>query len=162
MLDSQFKNTELIDYDKYALIGAILSIDKEKEVLCILKAISNLKILAIQSLIDFRLNKIFNNWIALGELSYKLSTEICCRNDLYELISYFITGLEQQSRVIITDTLPLNIAIDGNVSPPISLTNNEELNILLTVVSHAPSHVIIKNQELLSQKLLETFRALGQ
>ena len=55
-----------------------------------------------------------------------------------------------------------SVHFDGNVSPPISLTNNEELNILLTVVSHAPSHVIIKNQELLSQKLLETFRALGQ
>ena len=111
---------------------------------------------------EFRNSRLLSNWKELGELAYKLTNEIDNRIELYELISYFISGVENQSRVTITDTLPLNIVVDGKIYPPLEYTNDSDINLLLSVISEGPSHVVIKNQDVLSKELLDTFRALGQ
>ena len=162
VLDLCFKDINLRDYDKYALIGALLSVDKENEKKQIYNTIINLKIISLESLMDFRLTRLLKSWNELAELAYKLSKEVNNREELYELISYFISGIEKQSRVTITDTNPINLAIDGNVLSPIAFTSDHDINLLITVISEGPSHLIIKNQDILSKKLLDTFRALGQ
>ena len=162
VLDLCFKDINLHNYDKYALIGALLSVDKENEKKQIYNTIINLKIISLESLMDFRLARLLKSWNELAELAYKLSKEVNNREELYELISYFISGIEKQSRVTITDTNPINLAIDGNVLSPIAFTSDHDINLLITVISEGPSHLIIKNQDILSKKLLDTFRALGQ
>lgn len=157
-----FKDSNLSNYDKFALLGALLSVDKNNDKKIIYSSIVKLKVIALTSLMEFRNSRLLSNWKELGELAYKLTNEIDNRIELYELISYFISGVENQSRVTITDTLPLNIVIDGKIYPPLEYTNDSDINLLLSVISEGPSHVVIKNQDVLSKELLDTFRALGQ
>lgn len=158
----RFKDSNLSNYDKFALLGALLSVDKNNDKKIIYSSIVKLKVIALTSLMEFRNSRLLSNWKELGELAYKLTNEIDNRIELYELISYFISGVENQSRVTITDTLPLNIVVDGKVYPPLEYTNDSDINLLLSVISEGPSHVVIKNQDVLSKELLDTFRALGQ
>lgn len=158
----RFKDSNLSNYDKFALLGALLSVDKNNDKKIIYSSIVKLKVIALTSLMEFRNSRLLSNWKELGELAYKLTNEIDNRIELYELISYFISGVENQSRVTITDTLPLNIVVDGKIYPPLEYTNDSDINLLLSVISEGPSHVVIKNQDVLSKELLDTFRALGQ
>ncbi|MBQ4072392.1 MAG: hypothetical protein IJD50_01540 [Clostridia bacterium] len=158
----RFKDSNLSNYDKFALLGALLSVDKNNDKKIIYSSIVKLKVIALTSLMEFRNPRLLSNWKELGELAYKLTNEIDNRIELYELISYFISGVENQSRVTITDTLPLNIVVDGKIYPPLEYTNDSDINLLLSVISEGPSHVVIKNQDVLSKELLDTFRALGQ
>lgn len=158
----RFKDSNLSNYDKFALLGALLSVDKNNDKKIIYSSIVKLKVIALTSLMEFRNSRLLSNWKELGELAYKLTNEIDNKIELYELISYFISGVENQSRVTITDTLPLNIVVDGKIYPPLEYTNDSDINLLLSVISEGPSHVVIKNQDVLSKELLDTFRALGQ
>ncbi len=162
VLNSKFKDSNIAIYDRFALIGALLSVDQDNDKRSIANAIVGLKCIAIESLIEFRLCHLKKNWNELATIAYKLSNEISSKNDLYELISYFISGIDKPSRVIITDSLPPNIMVNGDIFPPFEFTKQFDLDLLLSVISKSPSHVIIKNQELLSNNLLETFRTLGK
>ena len=147
--------------DKHSLIGALISIDYEKEKLDLKKAIANIKIIAIDSILQFRLPSLIRSWESLGQLATNLILRISTREELYELISYFINSNEYSPRITITSTDPIKIAIDGNLYSPIKFTNNSEYNILLSIIRLHPSHIIIKNPLLLSTDLLATFKTLG-
>ncbi len=147
--------------DKHSLIGALISIDYEKEKLDIRQAIADLKIIAIDSLLQFRLPGLITSWESLARLVKNLISSISTRNELYELISYFINSNGYSPRITITSTDPIKIAIDGNLYSPIQFTNNTEYNILLSVIRLHPSHIVIKNPSLLSIELLATFKTLG-
>ena len=147
--------------DKQSLIGALISIDYEKEKLDLQKAITNIKIIAIDSLLQFRLHSLIRSWESLARIVRNLILSISTREELFELISYFINSNEYSPRITITSTDPVKIAIDGNLYSPIKFTDNTEYNILLSVIRLHPSHIIINNPSLLSTDLLATFKTLG-
>lgn len=161
-LETYFKDTNLGKYDIYAFVGALLSVDSENEKRVIRTTIKNIKSIALDSLYYFRLKKLLDAWESLVTVACTLIKNIDTPEDLYELISYFLSNVEQSTRITITDTIPQNIVISGEIYHPIDFTIDENLNLLLSVIMRAPSHVVIKNQEVLSKDLLDTFRALGR
>ena len=102
------------------------------------------------------------NWNNLLELTRSLIKNLESKKELYELISYFIASKDNSPRVTLTDSYPINLIVQGNLIEPVEFTSNNELNILTTVLSENPSHIVIKNQDILSTELLEAFQALGQ
>ncbi len=162
LLNIMLKDTKISKYDKYALIGALLGIEKQREDKITFYSLKNLQSISTKCLIDFKLKRLTHDWLSLVELTNTLTTNITSEKDVYELISYFISGMETGPKVIITDTSPPRLAINGEVLDPIPLTPDEDVNLILSVVSEHPSHIVIKNQELLSPRLLNTLRSLGQ
>lgn len=162
ILNTLLKDIKLDIYDKYALLGALLSIDKENDAKTIIKTIFNLKIICIESLLDLRLSHLQANWEQLGELAKSLLMNITTKAELYELITYFISNFDKCTRLVITDGTPPKMVVDGTTILPFFFTTSNDYNLLVSVMRESPTNIVIKNQELLSPKLLETFRALGQ
>lgn len=162
ILCEYLKDIKCSIYEKYALIGTLLGADLENDKREVARALKNLTQIALESLFEFRLTKLKNNWQSLGELSQSLTRELNESQDVYELISYFVSSNGECPRITITDTTPLKLVINGTIYNPIPLTENLDINLLLTAMREHPSHIVIKNQDLLSEDLLKTFRSLGQ
>ncbi len=162
ILKSFLQDSKFTDFDIYAFVGALLSVDKEREQIEVKRAAKHLKSITPFSLFEFRLEGLKSSWSNLLELSKTLTRDLSTRDELYEIISYFISSSNTCPKITITDSSPLKLCIDGRLISPIPLTNDHNINLLLTAMREHPSHIIIKNQELLNDDLLNTFRALGQ
>lgn len=161
-LNSHLKDIIFDTYSIHALIGALISVDREKELNSLYFSVKNLRSISPESLIEFRHNNMQKNWNNLLELTRSLIKNLESKKELYELISYFIASKDNSPRVTLTDSYPINLIVQGNLIEPVEFTSNNELNILTTVLSENPSHIVIKNQDILSTELLEAFQALGQ
>ncbi len=162
ILNNSIKDANINLYDKYALIGALLGIERRRENKLAFYALKSLESISTKCLMDFKLKRLTRDWLSLTELTNTLTSNVTSEKDVYELISYFISSVEAGPKVIITDTTPLKLAVNGEVLEPVTLTADDDVNLILSVVSEHPSHIVIKNQELLSPRLLNTLRSLGQ
>lgn len=162
LLNNGLWNNKFSIFDNYAFLGALLSVDKESEINEVKKATKLLVSIAPHSLYEFRLNRLKKNWQSLLELSKTLVKDVVSTTELYEIISYFVSSSLSCPKVTITDTTPLKLWINDNLITPIPITDDNNINLLITAMREHPSHIIIKNQELLNDDLLNTFRALGQ
>ena len=162
VLISSIKDIKCNIYEYYSLIGALLSTDLEKEKNHIINAIRNLKIIAPYSILQLRLDHLMDNWLSLSGLASALIPSKPKPQEIFELISYFLADGDITPRLTITDTEPLNISINGEIIPPVPLTDDADVNLLLTAIREHPSHIVIKNQDRLSDPLLKAFRSLGQ
>ena len=162
VLISHIKDIKCNIYEYYSLIGALLSTDIEKEKILIRRSLQNVKMVTPRALIELRLPSLIDNWVSLYNLASALIPSSPKPREIFELISYFLADGDNAPRLTITDSDPLSIAINGEIIKPIPFTDNSDLNLLLTAIREHPSHIVIKNQERLSESLLNTFRALGQ
>ncbi|MBQ8178184.1 MAG: hypothetical protein IJ033_03225 [Clostridia bacterium] len=162
VLNSFIQDSKFNSFDFFAFIGALLSVDKEKEISEVKKVAKNLKSIAPLSLFEFRLDALKASWQNLLELSKNLTSNLSSTEELYEIISYFVSSSSVCPKVTITDSQPIKLCVGGKILSPIPLTSDYDTNILLTAMREHPSHIIIKNQELLNENLLSTLRALGQ
>ena len=162
VLDLSLGDIKLDIYDKYALLGALLSVDKENDVKTILQSIFKLKILCVESLFELRLCTLRNCWERLGGLAKSLISGITSKGELYELITYFMSNYDKCNRLVITDSDPTKIIVNGEFLSPYPFTNSNDYNLLVSVMRESPTNIVIKNQDSISPKLIETFRALGQ
>ena len=156
------KDIKLDVYDKYALLGALLSVDKDNDIKYIFQSIFKLKIICIESLFELRLCPLVDSWERLGLLAKSLVGSIHTKSELYELIAYFMSNYDRCVRLVITDSEPAKIIINGEDIPPYSFTESSDYNLLISVMRESPTNIVIKNQDVLSPKLIETFRALGK
>lgn len=147
---------------RYALLGALISVEIENEKTDIKKSIITIKKIAIDSYRYFHMEHLCKRWLELANLSNQLVDGCTTRNEFYDLLSYFLSSNQYSSKVTITDNkLPKVLINDHLVTPP-PLTSEYEHNLLMALLSFHPSHIIIKNQEVLGEDFLKVVRALGQ
>ena len=138
-----------------------MGVDKELELCTALKEIEHVKIIGVENLLEYRLRNMQQSWATLATLVNALLIDADSQKDLYEIISYFLNSTEPSPKLTITNTTTPYIALNGALYHPIPYTENDDLNLILSTMRFHPSHIIIKNQDLLSPSLLNAFKNLG-
>ena len=133
-LSKDYQNT---DYEIYALIGALMSVEKEEELRRVRKAVRGEREIALKTLVDFRLEALKEGW------------------------SGFLTVDEDNGIEVFSAELIKSMSSENEHVVP-RLTENADVNAVVEVVRSRPTHVVVKEKERLSEKLLNTLRSLGE
>lgn len=146
----------------YALVGALLSVDIDDERKQVCNTLRHLTCVAPESLLELRLPSLVESWKGLKTLTEILLKQSREKEDLYELISYFISEGTHSPKLVITEQDPPGIEVDGKSITIPSLTGERETDLLLSVVRARPGNIIIRKKEALSPGLLDAIRGLGE
>ena len=149
------------DYEIYALIGALMSVEKEEELVRVAKAVRGEREIALKSLVDFRLEALKEGWSGLKELAALLLRQCSSAEDVYALVPYFLNLGDVNGIEVVSEENIRIFAADGEHVVP-RFTDVPDVNAVVEVVRSRPTHVVVKEKERLSEKLLNTLRALGE
>lgn len=147
-----------------AYVGAVMSIDREREKLSIMETIDALpNVINVDGLYNFCLSECHESWKNLAKLANKLFAQ--CKNDdeLYEL-TMFMLGIEGegQSVVVIDNAGELKITSNKKCYPVANLFDNADLNVICSVLMYHPQNIIITKPDRLSTSLMTAIKTLGE
>lgn len=161
-LESVIKGYESDSYDGAAYIGALLSVELEEERKRIYAATEGLDVISVESLIELRLPELKEGWAGLNELGRMLLLQCVGGDDVYSLVPYFITGEPLSPRLTVSGGKRLRLSGGGSEKIIPGLTGDEEKDVVIALMRERPTHIVIRNREEISDKLLRTLRALGE
>lgn len=151
------------DKPYYALLGALLGLEKEEESDSVIKAVSEEEVSNVDGLYNFRLEELRESWINLAKLSAKLYAQ--CRNDedVYAL-SIFMLGMDENisSTVVIGSGEELYWEKNGTKIAVIPYFGEKEADLIVTLLSQRPSDVVVVDPTDVPKGVLEVIRALGE
>lgn len=147
-----------------AYAGAVMSIDREGERKALLEKITGRnEIVTVDGFYNFCLFEYHDVWKNLAKLASKLYGQ--CKNDeeLYEL-TMFMLGIdgEGQSVVVIDNSEELRVRKNKTLLPIAKLFENDEMNIISTVLMYHPQNIIITKPDRLSKPLMAAIKTLGE
>lgn len=158
VLKSLISEYQSKNFEIYALIGALMSVEADNEIKRIEKLIGMPEEIAPESFVAFRAEDLKDDWEELKVLASVLIKQ--CRNpeDIYRLIPYFLSpedGLGVEVRKGPVAYCPEKIVIP-------EYTGDKNVDAVIEIVRRRPRQVVIKEPELLDERLLNTLRALGE
>ena len=157
-LNKEYKSK---DYELYALIGALMSVERDEERRRVKKAVKGEKEIALKSLVDYRLGALKEGWEGLKELALLLLKQCPSQEDVYALVPYFLNSESENGIEIVSDgAIKISSAAGVHVVP--RLTSDPNANAVIEVVRSCPTNIIVKEKEGLDEGLLNAFRALGE
>lgn len=161
-LESVIKGYESDGYESAAYLGALLSVELEEERKRIYAATEGMECIAPESLLDLRLEELKEGWAGLNELGRMLLQQCPEGEEVYSLVPYFITGEPLSPRLTVSGGERLRLTGGGTEKIVPALTGNEERDLVTALMRERPTHIVIRNREEISEKLLNTLRALGE
>lgn len=161
-ISKAFSDKEL-DYNLCCYLGAILGLEADEERKKISKALEKDDFIDIEGIYNFCLQNLKEDWQNLAVLSVKLYAQCKTREDIFSLTS-FMMGVDEKSVNIVELSAAEKVVIrnNGEIVEAVPYTDDEEKNILLTVLSFNPSDIVINGVNRLSKKFVSVIQTLGE
>lgn len=147
-----------------AVLGALLSFDREEEFDRIKEAMNGLGEISAREFFDYRLLKLKECWEGLAALSKRLLYADGGEPDFYDFISFILAiDRELSPKVSLrTDNGVFRMFVDGTPTLIPALTGRKETDALISVVGARPRSIVISDAAVLPDEILGVIKKLGE
>lgn len=146
-----------------ALLGALIGFGQEDDKEKIEKILQSTDVINVDGLYNFRLDELREDWSNLAKLSSKLFAQCENEEDVYAL-SIFMLGMDDTvNAVIILDSAQrLFWEKSGTGIEIVPYYGDRERDTIITLLSHRPSDVVVKDPSVVPEGVLSVIKSLGE
>lgn len=161
VLEKLITDTESVGIEYYSLIGALLGVELDDEIRTLEKRLMNSTAFDVEGIWNFRINDMIDSWQGLTGLASKLLDNCDTEDDVYELTAFLVNLDKSTPPKVRIESEPFEIFVDDVKLVIGELTDNENYNLIASIMRERPLSIIVKNPEALDGKLLDAIRKLG-
>ena len=158
VLKSLISEYQSKNFEIYALIGALMSVESDDETKRVEKLLGYSEEIAPGSFVEFRAEELKDDWEELKTLASLLIKQCRSPEDIYRLIPYFLSP--EEGFGVEVRRGPAAFCPEPVIVP--EYTGDKNVDAVIEIVRRRPRQVVIKEPELLDERLLNTLRALGE
>lgn len=158
VLKSLISEYQSKNFEIYALIGALMSVESDDETKRVEKLLGYSEEIAPGSFVEFRAEELKDEWEELKTLASLLIKQCRSPEDIYRLIPYFLSP--EEGFGVEVRRGPAAFCPEPVIVP--EYTGDKNVDAVIEIVRRRPRQVVIKEPELLDERLLNTLRALGE
>lgn len=146
-----------------ALLGSLIGFGQDDDREKIEKILEKTDAINIDGLYNFRLDELREDWKNLAKLSAKLYAQCETEADVYAL-SIFMLGMDDTvNAVIILDSAQkLFWEKSGTGIETVPFFEDKERDTIITLLSHRPSDVVVKDPSSIPEGVLNVIKSLGE
>ena len=146
-----------------ALLGALIGFGQEEDKEKIEKALRKADVVNLDGFYNFLLDEVREDWNNLALLSSKLYAQCETEEDVYAL-SIFMLGMDDTiNAVMIMDSAQrLFWEKSGTGIEIVPYYGDKERDTIITILSHRPSDVVVKDPSVVPESVLSVIKSLGE
>ena len=149
----------------YALVGAVKSIDEDKDIEKIKRVLPRSSICNLEGLVRFGKESLYLDWLNLGSMTAKLYSQCNNEDDVFALCIFMLGIHEGAGNNLYIDTEGhLYKKKDGNNAgiDVVRVFDDDDHDFIYTVTGSQPYDVVVSAPEKISPVVLFAIRSLGR
>lgn len=144
-----------------AYIGALVGTERQEEIENIKALLPDSAILDLKGVYDFSLEKVRGSWNNLALLGNKLYKQCTTEREVFALCIFLLGMSDTRGSTVVLDG-DNGISVDEERALVVPFFENEEDNIIFSLLSRSPEDIIVTDPKVFPERVLSVIRALGE